>query len=108
MTATIRLCRVGDLSEGEPRQVDPDGDHSFTVYTVDGDYFVTDALCTHGKALLSDGYQEGFVIECPLHGGSFDIRSGEPLTAPCEIALKTYPVTVDDGWVSVSPADGEA
>ena len=102
MTAMIRLCRVEDLVEGEPRQADPDGSHSFAVFTAEGEYFVTDALCTHGKALLSDGYQEGHVIECPLHGGSFDIRTGEPVTAPCEIALRTYKALIDDGWVAVA------
>jgi ethylbenzene dioxygenase ferredoxin subunit len=109
MTATIRLCRVDDLVEGEPQQIDPQGTNlSLAVYTAGDGYYVTDALCTHGMALLSDGYQEDFVIECPLHGGSFDIRSGAPLTAPCEMALKTYPVVLEDGWVAISHPAGEA
>lgn len=100
MTA-IKICRTSDVTEGEPLLVD-EGDLTLAVYTADGEFYVTDAICTHGMAALTDGYQENFVIECPLHGGSFDIRSGEPLTAPCEIALKTYPVTVDGEWILVT------
>nr|WP_087573732.1 non-heme iron oxygenase ferredoxin subunit [Sphingomonas sp. CDS-1] len=102
----IRLCRTDDVVEGEPQLIETDGGLSLVVYAAQDNYYVTDAMCTHGMAALSDGYQEDFVIECPLHGGSFDIRSGEPLSAPCEIALKTYPVTLEDGWIAVAAEKG--
>ena len=41
------------------------------------------------------------IIECPLHGGRFDIRTGEALSAPVSIDLKTYPVKVVGGRVLV-------
>ena len=108
MTENIRLCRVDDVVEGEPALVELADGTSFAVYAASGEYFVTDPMCTHGLAALSDGYQDGFVIECPLHGGSFDIRSGTPMSAPCETALKTYPVTLVEGWISVSNPLDEA
>lgn len=69
MTAMIRLCQVGELAEGEPKLVDTEARASLAVYLAEGGVFVTDAICTHGMAVLTDGYQESFVIECPLHGG---------------------------------------
>ena len=108
MTAKTRLCQVGGLAEGEPQLIETDGGLSLAVFLAGGEVFVTDAMCTHGLAVLTDGYQEDFVIECPLHGGSFDIRTGAALTAPCEIAVKTYPVSIDDGWVTVAEHEEEA
>lgn len=57
--------------------------------------------CTHGMARLSDGYVEDGCVECPLHQGSFDIRSGEPRCAPATVAVRSFPVRVVAGRVEV-------
>jgi len=58
------------------------GKRTLAVYdTVDG-YFVSDARCTHAGANLCDGYFDGKHIECPLHQGLFDARSGAAIAAP--------------------------
>jgi len=96
---TIRLCAAGDIAEGEVRQVELDDGRTLAVYHVDGEYFATDDLCTHGDASLSEGEIEEGRILCPYHMGSFDIRTGEAVAAPCSIAIRTYRVTVADGDV---------
>ncbi len=107
MTETIRLCPIDQPVEGEPVEVLAPGLPPLVVYEVEGAFFVTDNMCTHGHARLSDGYHNGFVIECPLHGGSFDVRTGAPKTAPCVVALRTYQAIVEDGWVTIArPAQG--
>jgi p-cumate 2,3-dioxygenase ferredoxin subunit len=40
-------------------------------------------------------------VECTFHFGTFDVTTGEPTGMPCEIALKTYPVTIVDGNVQI-------
>jgi nitrite reductase/ring-hydroxylating ferredoxin subunit len=62
------------------------------VYEVSGACFVTSDLCTHAQASLSEGYLEGFLIECPLHQGLFDVRTGEAKGPPCTEPLRTYAV----------------
>jgi len=57
------------------------------------------------KAMSQDsksnaGYT-GFKIECWLHGAEFDLRTGEALTLPANIALKTYAVSIDGNAVTV-------
>lgn len=73
------------------------------LYKVGNDVCATSNLCTHGQALLSDGYQDG-VIECPLHQGRFDIRTGRALCAPLAIDLQVYPVELRDAeiWVELT------
>ncbi|WP_151448681.1 non-heme iron oxygenase ferredoxin subunit [Lacisediminimonas profundi] len=78
------------------------GGKDLALYSVDGQVYATDNLCTHGNARLCDGFLEGFEIECPLHQGKFDIRNGKPLCAPLVDAIRIYPVKVEEGRVLVN------
>ena len=97
----IRLCEVASVREGAPIAINLPSFPPLAVYRIGGEYFVTDNLCTHGNGMLTDGFQEGEVIECPFHGGAFNIKSGAATVPPCQIPLRTYPVEVDDGWISI-------
>src|SRR5262249_10307011 len=52
------------------------------LYRLANEVFATAGICTHALAVLSDGFVEDGKIECPLHQGQFDIRSGKALCAP--------------------------
>jgi naphthalene 1,2-dioxygenase ferredoxin component len=71
------------------------------IYTVGDAVYATDNLCTHGHARLCDGFLEGHEIECPLHQGKFDVRTGQPTCAPVTEALRSYPVKIEGGRVFV-------
>jgi naphthalene 1,2-dioxygenase system ferredoxin subunit len=74
---------------------------NLALYSVDGQVYATDNICTHGHARLCDGFLEGFEIECPLHQGKFDIRDGRPMCEPVTEALRSYPVKIEGGRVFV-------
>lgn len=95
---------------GTPDDISPDtntlrvmvGDEPICLYRLDdGSIHATHDRCTHGNASLAEGYVEDGVIECPLHQGCFDIRTGEAVAAPCKVAVRVYPVTVEDNTVYV-------
>ena len=93
----IRLCDLDDLDEDEPYRAEVDG-VGYAVFKVGDQVFVTADQCTHGPGLLSDGFVEGFEIECPFHQGKFDLRTGMPTAPPCEVPVATWvPVIADDG-----------
>lgn len=71
------------------------------LYAVDGEYYATADLCTHGAASLADGYLDGDLIECPLHQGTFNVKTGAAVGAPCTVAVKTFPVKLEDGLLHV-------
>ena len=73
------------------------------LYSVDGDVYATDNICTHGHARLCEGFLEGHEIECPLHQGKFDVRTGQPTCAPATEPLRSYPVKIEGGrvWLSI-------
>jgi ethylbenzene dioxygenase ferredoxin subunit len=108
MSNKLRLCEAAGVKDGEPVGIFLEGMPALAVYNVDGEIFVTDNLCTHGNAMLTDGYQDGDIIECPFHGGSFDIKSGAAKAFPCQVAIATYPVEIDGGWVCIDKPEGAA
>jgi naphthalene 1,2-dioxygenase system ferredoxin subunit len=93
----------------------PDGDvvgrvvngREIALYRLGDEVFSTDATCTHGQASLCGGFVEpDGSIECPLHQGRFDIRSGRALCEPLEQDLTTHAVKLEGGrvWIRLSPA----
>jgi nitrite reductase/ring-hydroxylating ferredoxin subunit len=94
MTHT-QICRTADVPANGVKQIAlPGFDQEFAVYNLDGEFFVTDDMCTHGMVSLASGDILDGQIFCPLHGGGFDIRTGKAIELPCRIRLKTYPVEV--------------
>ena len=68
---------------------------------------VTDAACTHGQAWLTEEGQQGHRVQCPLHGGVFDVRTGAVVSPPCTVALRSYPARVDAGFVNLTAEPAE-
>ena len=52
-------------------------------------------------ASLADGNLEDDIIECTLHFGAFNVKTGAAVSAPCFVPLRTYKVAVRDGQVVV-------
>ncbi len=101
MSQWIRACAVDsiDVEDVAPLVV---GERHLAVYhSEEGEYYATDGHCTHERALLCEGLAMDGVIECPRHNGQFDYRSGRALGAPVLVDLRTYPVSVRDGYVYV-------
>lgn len=97
-TAWTEAAALADLPEDDVIGVTVAG-RDVALYTVEGEVFATDNLCTHGNARLCDGFLEGHEIECPLHQGRFDVRDGRALCAPLTEALRSYPVRIEQGKV---------
>jgi naphthalene 1,2-dioxygenase system ferredoxin subunit len=75
---------------------------ALALFRLSDGVFATDAICTHGQADLCGGFVEDDAqIECPLHQGRFDIRSGRALCAPLERDLAVHPVRIEGGRVWV-------
>jgi nitrite reductase/ring-hydroxylating ferredoxin subunit len=100
MSRRLDLCSTADVAPGSALKVEIE-DLALAVFNVDGQFFVTDDACTHGPGSLSAGYVEGDVVQCDFHGGEFNIRTGEVVSPPCMVPIKTYPATVIDGKVTI-------
>lgn len=86
----VRAADRADLREGDVVGAQVEG-REIALYLVEGQPFATDDLCTHGNARLSEGFLMDECIECPLHQGQFDIRTGAPLCDPVTEPIRVYP-----------------
>jgi nitrite reductase/ring-hydroxylating ferredoxin subunit len=100
MSERIDLCAAAEIEPGNALKVET-GDLVLAVFNVDGEYYVTDDLCTHGPGSLSEGYIEDDVVECNFHNGQFNIKTGEVVLPPCMIPVKTYKTFVENGRVFI-------
>ena len=93
--ATLDEVPAGQMSAHEI------GDTLLALYNIGGTVYATDNTCTHAFALLTDGWLDNNIIECPLHGGQFDVCTGKAVCSPAEADLRTYPVRVAEGRIEV-------
>ncbi|WP_458097814.1 non-heme iron oxygenase ferredoxin subunit [Roseomonas sp. WA12] len=93
ITGWHHAATLDQVTEDEPLALQI-GERRIALFRVDDTVYATDNICTHAFALLSDGLQEGCVIECPLHNARFDVRSGRALSSPAERDLETFPVRI--------------
>lgn len=101
MSNWIDAAALEAIPEGDVIDVDVGG-HDIALYRVAGEVFATGNICTHGNARLCDGFLDGSEIECPLHQGRFDVRTGEALCAPPVAPIQTYSVKIEAGRVFVA------
>jgi 3-phenylpropionate/trans-cinnamate dioxygenase ferredoxin subunit len=76
-------------------------DKTFCVYKLEDGFYATDGICTHEAVHLEDGLVMDNEIECPMHQGVFDIKTGEAVSPPACDDLKTYPVKVEDNNIYI-------
>lgn len=96
----IILCAVSDLQEDTVTPVEIN-DKRIAIYLVDNKVYATSNVCSHAFALLSDGWLEGILIECPLHGAQFEITSGEVVQGPADCPITVFETKVEGGQVLV-------
>jgi nitrite reductase/ring-hydroxylating ferredoxin subunit len=99
-TRRLELCNCADIAPGTALKVEI-ADLTLSVFNVGGEFFVTDDVCTHGPGSLSEGYLEDDIVECNFHNGQFNVRTGEVVSPPCMVPIKTYRATVVDGKVTI-------
>src|SRR5579863_1587440 len=96
----VRVASRADLGDGEMLGVTA-GKAQIALYDVDGEVYATDNVCSHAFAMLSDGWLDGDQIECPLHAGRFDVKTGKGLGPPIPCDIKSYKVRVVGGQIEV-------
>ncbi len=100
-TATYRtVAKVSDIEPGELMYIEV-GDEFICLINMDGEIHAINDTCTHEEASLSDGTIIDGEIECPLHGGAFDIRTGEPTAFPVVVAIEKYDVRIEGDEIQI-------
>jgi 3-phenylpropionate/trans-cinnamate dioxygenase ferredoxin subunit len=103
--ADVRVCSVKDVEAGSAKRFDVDG-RRLCVVRVGDDFYVIADTCSHADYSLSEGdvWEDEREIECPKHGSTFSLETGEPATLPATQSVRVYDVKLDGDDVVVTNA----
>ena len=102
----VTVVRVADVEPGTVRIVELDGRSLCIGQTEDGEWGAIDNVCTHDGGTLGEGELEDGAVECPRHGGRFDLFTGHVLALPPVRPVNAYETVVADGEVRVRLPSG--
>jgi 3-phenylpropionate/trans-cinnamate dioxygenase ferredoxin component len=99
---------LDEIEPGTARRVDVGG-LPVAVVRIDDEVYAIGDVCSHANVSLSEGevWADERELECPKHGSTFDLKTGEPVTLPATQPVPVYAVEVTDGIVTVT-AEEEA
>lgn len=95
----IRVASVAEVPPGKGRAVYAGG-LDIAVFNLGGEVVAFGNECPHQSGSLGDGWLEGEIVTCPLHGWEFDARTGACMTVPGE-AVPRFLVRVDGADIYV-------
>ena len=83
------------------------GEHEILVLRLGSETYAISNICSHEQVWLDDGilHEATCEIECPMHDGRFDLRTGAATHEPAEMPIPTYAVEVEGDDVFVVVAD---
>jgi 3-phenylpropionate/trans-cinnamate dioxygenase ferredoxin subunit len=101
--ADLRVCSVKDVEAGSAKRFDVDGQRLCVAHVGD-DFYVIDDTCSHADYSLSEGdvWEDEREIECPKHGSTFSLETGDPATLPATQPVRVYDVKIDGDDVVVT------
>ena len=95
--ARVKVLEVSDLPLVKGVLVGVDG-RDVALFRRGADILAIGNDCPHQGGSLCDGWAEGDIVICPLHGWEFDMRSGACMTVPGE-NVPRYMATVESGSI---------
>ncbi len=99
----IEVAKTTDIPEGEARRFVVNRIEIAVANLGDGIFLAVDDICSHAESSLSEGEVDVDMetIECPRHGSTFDLRTGQPKSLPATVPIPTFPVKVDGDRVLI-------
>jgi 3-phenylpropionate/trans-cinnamate dioxygenase ferredoxin subunit len=100
----VRLCALAELPGGAAVRFDVEGQR-LAVARIGDSVFAIGDRCSHADYSLSEGdvYPDELELECPKHGSTFSLTTGEPQCLPATAPVPVFPVSVegDDVYVEL-------
>lgn len=99
----LEVGKTTDIPEGEARRFVVNRIEIAVANLGNGTFLAVDDICSHAEASLSEGEVDVDMetIECPRHGSTFDLRTGQPKTLPATLPIVSFPVKVDGDRIMI-------
>ena len=102
MTDFVRAVSLAEIPDGQGK-LWRHGDKRIAVFRTAAGVYATDNRCPHEGYALKDGDIRGDVLTCAWHNWKFQLTDGTCVFGGENI--RTYPVSVHDGWAYVEVTD---
>lgn len=97
-----RTVPSASLEDGRPTAYTLSDGSTICLVRVGDEIYAMEHRCSHAEFPMSDGDMvDDHVIECPVHGAQFDVRTGAPLGPPATEPIPAYEARIADGYVWV-------
>jgi len=96
MAGWVKITSTAALPEGRGIRVEA-GPHRIALFRIGDDVHAIGDLCSHAEASLSEGDVFDGEVECPRHGATFELRTGNPLSLPATRAVPVYETKTEGG-----------
>ncbi len=94
----VKVLKLSEITENTSKLIEIE-DKKIAVFNVDGEIYAIDDTCSHAEASLSEGEVFDCLVECPLHGAEFDLKTGEAKTLPATQPVVSYKTDLDDEYL---------
>jgi len=101
----VSVASASEIAPGTVHVVQVGGLSLCVGLTEDGEWGAIDNVCTHDGGVLGEGELDEDAVECPRHGGRFDLFTGRVLSLPPVRPVRAYAARVvgDDVQVELEP-----
>ncbi len=78
MPKYVKVAKASEVPEGTGRLVMGPFEKPMALFHAGGRFYAINYVCPHMGGPLGEGALRGFVVACPWHQWTFDVRTGEP------------------------------
>ncbi len=100
MSDWVKVGSVDDIAEGAHVVIDVDN-VMVVVFNMGGEFFAYEDACPHDGSDIASGCIKNGILECAHHGATFDLATGEVLTAPAYEPLEKIALRIEGGVIEV-------
>ena len=100
MSKFVEAARKNEIPDQSAKCVEVE-DKTIAIFNLGGEFYAIDNTCTHRGGPLSEGDVIGEEVECPWHGATFNIKSGEVILEPAEENVTKYNVRVQGEVIEI-------
>jgi nitrite reductase/ring-hydroxylating ferredoxin subunit len=94
-----KVAQVDDITPASPKRITV-GDLEGVLFRVGEQIFAIENLCPHQLfAVFHQGILDQFTITCPMHGWSFDLRTGKAVAGSGRLKILEVRIEQNNVWV---------
>ena len=95
----IAVTKTSDIRAGRGKAFTIKG-RRIAVFNDDGDFSALNNICAHAMGSLGRGRVKNGVVVCPVHGYTYDVKTGACRT-DARLRVESYEVLVEDDEVQI-------